>query len=203
MAITQNMINNAKHAEGYVPYMYLDTKSKVTVGYGFMLPTADSAKTLEFVKRQGGQKATEAEITTEWQTVSSKGPNSGHHPAHAYKQYTTLDIVNASATPVLEEKLRASENELAHIFHDYYAFPDTVKEALMDMIYNMGQPTLLHSFPTFIKFVRNRDWAGAAKESHRRDVQSERNTLVKDLFMTAAKMTQPEAPPTITLGQNP
>ncbi len=51
-----------KNGEGCISHMYLDTVGKVTVGVGNMLPTADAATALPFIRTGSGNNATENEI---------------------------------------------------------------------------------------------------------------------------------------------
>ena len=63
--------------EGRVPWMYLDTKSKVTVGIGCMLPTVAPALLLPFYN--GDVPATSAEITKEFCRITAMQPGMGQN----------------------------------------------------------------------------------------------------------------------------
>ena len=67
--------------EGCIPWMYLDTVGKVTVGVGFMLPDSDAAAALPF--QLEGQAATADEITDDFGRVTGMAAG---HVAGYYKQ---------------------------------------------------------------------------------------------------------------------
>lgn len=50
------------------------------------------------------------------------------------------------------------------IFNDFNAISETRRNALIDLIVNMGTGRLVHSFPSFVNAVNRRDWQRAADE---------------------------------------
>ena len=65
--------------------------------------------------------------------------------------------------------------------------PTTVQQALIDMAYNLGtgQRGLAGGWPKFNQAIRNKDWAGAAAESNRPQLNDERNAYVRQLLEAA------------------
>src|SRR5690349_12725797 len=57
--------------EGVTLWMYLDTKGKVTTGIGFLIDTLTAAKSLPWIVKSTGNRATAAEIEAEWWRVKA------------------------------------------------------------------------------------------------------------------------------------
>ncbi len=175
--------------EGSIPHMYVDTNGYVTVGIGFMIPTAAAAKSYGFVKRGGNTKASDKEKEAEWKTVKkmAKGKK-----ASAYKDSTTLDLPDAEIKKLLLEKIKEFEAGIKKIYSDYDKYPDELKLALLDIAYNTGLGGL-KAFAKMKKAIDEKRWADAATESKRGKARAERNTYVYDLIIAAGKTMPAEA----------
>jgi GH24 family phage-related lysozyme (muramidase) len=73
--------------------------------------------------------------------------------------------------------------------HDFDQFPLAVQMALFDLIFNLGPNRLVNVFVRLDVAIRAEDWAQAAAESNRPQVQPDRNLYVRQLFLTAAGAT--------------
>lgn len=178
--------SNAKKAtlrfEGSITHMYLDTAGYVTVGVGQLLKAKSDAAKLGFVKREGGKKASKAEIEQDWANVKkqTKGKK-----ASAYKQHTKLDLPNTVITSLLDKRLGEFESGIKGIYPKFNKLPDPVKEGLMDIAYNTGIGGL-KKFKKLKVAIDDGDYEAAAKETKRGQVSASRNKYVYDLFMKAA-----------------
>ena len=71
-------------------------------------------------------------------------------------------------------------------FPDYDAYPEGVREAVIDMAFNLGNAGLVGKFPKFAALIKKKDWKGAAKESHRKGIAEWRNEEIKQLLNDAS-----------------
>jgi GH24 family phage-related lysozyme (muramidase) len=169
--------------EGNIPHMYVDTKGYVTVGVGFMIPSAGAAKGYGFVKRADGKKASDKEKEDEWKKIKkmAKGKK-----AAAYKSSTTLDLPDGDIKTLLMEKIKKFESGIKGIYPDYDKYPDELKLALLDIAFNTGVGGL-KAFKNMMKAIDEKRWEDAAKESKRSKGRPARNTYVYDLIIAAGK----------------
>lgn len=65
---------------------------------------------------------------------------------------------------------------------NFDGMPDRIQIALFDMIFNLGATKLKNIFSSFNNGIKTSDWAKAALESNRPDVNTARNAHVRDLF---------------------
>jgi len=175
---------NMKKYEGNIPHMYLDTKGKVTMGVGHLLKDVDAAKKVPFIIRDTGTSATPQQIEDEFKLIKSKPY--GSQAASFYKPFTKLEATEAVRETQVEDHIRVFESELKRIYgaSEFASYPDNVKLALFDMIFNLGMPELKNGFPKFNKHMKARDFKKAAIESNRVDVSAERNSYVRNLFQS-------------------
>lgn len=178
----QQAIERLKQFEGSVPWMYLDTVGKVTVGVGTMLPDARAAATLPFLI--GERAATEAEIAKEFQRVGAMAMGRG---AAFYSRKGGLRLAEKAIDDRLGEALEGFEGYLRAHIGGYEGLPDGVKLALLDMVYNLGPGKLFHEYPRMIAAVGKGDWAQAAAACLRRGPGPARNAWTKEQFLDAAK----------------
>lgn len=172
--------------EGFVSHMYLDTVSYVTVGYGIMLPDADSAAEVPFMHPATKKAATAEEIRVEWKKIQDLSPNKTkiNLKFSSYLKHTSLRIDEATGKELLKAKLIIFEAELNSIFEDFSTFPNSAQIGLFDMIYNLGKSGIVDKFPKFTSYVKNQNWEEAAKQSHRPQISAARNKYVADLFLS-------------------
>jgi GH24 family phage-related lysozyme (muramidase) len=183
-------IAQLKLFEGCVPWMYLDTVGKVTVGVGLMLPNPAAACALAFVSPEPATPqgpATPAEIAADFTRVSvlPRGKL-----ADFYKSPTSPELPQ----PVIDAKLLATltgfESTLRTHLPSYDTLPDPVKLALLDMAYNLGPTGLLTGFPHFIQSVLAGDWAAAATQCLRHGPSPARNAWTRQQFISILPTVQ-------------
>lgn len=175
-------IARLKEFEGSVPWMYLDTVGKVTVGVGSMLPDSRAAGLLPFVA--GERAATQEEIVKEFERVSAlaKGKT-----AAFYRKAGGLRLPDEVIDAKVREMLEGFEGYLKAHIGGYDALPEAAKLALLDMVYNLGPGKLFHEYPKLIAAIERGDWAAAAGASLRRGPSGERNAWTKTQFLSAAR----------------
>lgn len=183
MTITAAIIERTKRFEEVVPHMYLDSKANVTIGVGFMLPSADAAT--EFALKTANGVASAEQKRQEWTTVH--GAEHGHL-ATWYASLTSLTLEKPEIDRLLSDKLATFETEVAGIFADWATYPEPAREALIDMIYNLGRPGLM-KYGRLIAAVRAREFGLAAGESHRDGISEDRNIEIRNLLLRAEQLS--------------
>ena len=73
-------------------------------------------------------------------------------------------ISEDEAMYLLENDIKRCESELREIFEEFNHFPDAVKMALIDMIFNLGKTRFL-TFKKLIQAVKEGDFKRAAEEA--------------------------------------
>lgn len=168
--------------EGYVRHMYLDTKGYVTTGIGHMMPNANEAQKVKFM-RADGSPASPDEIKADYMSVK-KAEEGGK--ASIYKRYTKLHLTDTEITRLTNNHLANFYSGLKRIYPEFDDYPKNVRFALFDMIYNLGEGGLRDKFPNFNKAIKTRAWAEAADQSSRKDVNEERKQYVAGLLRSEA-----------------
>ena len=164
--------------EGSIPWMYLDTVGKVTVGVGLMLPDAEAATHLAF--KLDGRAATESEVEAEFARVDRMPMG---RPALFYRSKGGPELDKMTIDTLLRSVLVGFEGELRKHLKGYDVFPDSVKMALLDMAYNLGPIGLLHGYPRLLQAVEHGDWAQAAGACMRRGPGAARNEWTRQMLL--------------------
>ena len=180
-------IAKLRQFEGAVPWMYLDTVGKVTVGVGQMLATESAASTLPF--RVGEREATLAEIASEFARVSAMVRGKA---AKFYRSKSGLMLSDAAIDQRLQGMLYGFEGYLRKHVAGYDALPDAAKLGLLDMVYNLGPGRLFAEYPRLIAAIERGDWKAAAAASARRGPGPARNDWTRSQFLDAARATVAE-----------
>ncbi len=165
--------------EGVIPWMYLDTEGHVTVGVGLMLPDVAAALRLPF--EIAGRAATEAEIAAEFARIDAMPMG---RAALFYRGKGGPELPRTGIDALLRTVLLGFEGELRAAVHGYDEFPDGVKLALLDMIYNLGPAGLLKGYPRMMKAVAAGHWSEAAAECLRHGPGAVRNEWTREQFLS-------------------
>jgi GH24 family phage-related lysozyme (muramidase) len=168
--------------EGSVAYMYRDTVGLVTVGVGQLIPDVNAAKTYPFLTTTGANAST-LEIETDYKRV--KALSSGH-PHKYYWTNTALVLSGESIQALLIKRVKEFDKALRATYLNYDTYPEPVKLALLDMIYNIGPTQLFGEFKHFGEAVNAQDWRTAAARCHRIGPSAKRNAWTAHQFRMAA-----------------
>ena len=160
--------------------MYRDTVGKVTVGVGLMLPDAKAAEALPFVV--GARAATPEEIAAEYARVEAMAMG---RASAFYKTPGSLVLTGQTIDAKLTSVLAGFEADLRGQFPHYDNFPDGVKMALLDMIYNLGPAGLFKGFPHLVAAIQTGAWTQAAEHCMRRGPGAARNDWTREQFLSA------------------
>ncbi|HJX95666.1 MAG TPA: hypothetical protein VJ324_08620 [Candidatus Acidoferrum sp.] len=192
MPYLQDSLAHLEIFEGVVPWMYLDTKGFVTVAVGELLATPAHALALAFVDANN-QPSTAAAIQAEYTRVSALSP--GKFPAAFYRSPLSPTLPHPAVDALLARHLTFFDTQLNQRLPNYSVFPDAAKLGLLDMIYNLGVTGLFNGFPSFMSYVQNQNWAGAATQCLRNGPSPQRNDWTRQQFLAAAAAATPTVPP--------
>jgi hypothetical protein len=167
--------------ETAVPWMYLDTRGLVTAGIGQMLPDAASAQALAFLLPDGAPAPPDA-IGADFQRVRALAPSQG---SHAYRSPTSPTLTADTMAALLGAVTTANDTILRGRVMGYDGFPDPAKLALLDMLYNLGEPRLFSEYPLLLAAVDNQHWLLASQQCHRAGPSLARNAWTRDQFLAA------------------
>ena len=188
MTYLEQSLEKLKEFEGSVPWMYRDTVGKVTVGVGLMLPDAKAAQALPFIL--DNRPAAPEEIAVEYARVDAMTMGKA---AASYKIPTSLELTQQTIDAKLLSVLEGFEADLRGEFPRYDNFPDAIKMALLDMIYNLGPAGLFHGFPHLVAAVKSGNWSLAAEHCTRRGPAPARNNWTKQQFLSIVGTIKAEA----------
>ena len=194
-----------------IEYMYRDNSTDttgvgcdggcITIGIGNKFESVEDAVVLQgsfFITDANGEQraATEQEIRDEFNNLPSQPADcdttkEGRKKCYAHTHWETRSNL------VLSDEARNGlcqgrvVNEFIPGLRSIYgadaweAMPTRVQYALVDMAYNLGTGGLRNDWPKFNRAIRNQDWAGAAAESNRPQLNNERNDYIRGLLEAA------------------
>ncbi len=184
----EQSLEQLKHFEGSIPWMYLDTVGRVTAGVGLMLPDAGAAAALPF--RVGGIPADRQQIEQEFARVQAlpKGRTAGF-----YRAPDSPELPGSVIDGKLRDVLCRFEGSLRVGLPGYDALPGSVKLALLDMAYNLGPEGLLHGYPRLLASLQAGRWSAAAEQCLRRGPSAARNAWTRQQILAAATLREIKA----------
>lgn len=152
--------------EGARDYAYLDTKGYVTIGIGLMTRSASEYAALPLI-RADGAPATQQEKINDYNAVKLNSDRGNLKlPAKTAEEY---------AKNHLSRDLQYIKNKCNAAQIDFDTLPNSVREVLLDMQYNMGDNFKPDKWPRFFNAVKNKDWAVAATQCQSSHIQDSRN----------------------------
>jgi GH24 family phage-related lysozyme (muramidase) len=179
----QAAVDYLRRHEGVVNYMYLDVVGLVTIGVGFLLPSAAAALALNLVRRDSGIAATDEEKRADWESVHAR-PRA--ELAANYRPFTLLDLPDSAIDGELSVRIEDFVRNLQSRFPQFQDFPNPAQVGIIDMVYGLGPAGLFRGFPKFCSAVDRKDWAACATEGIRGNVSQSRNQELQELFREAA-----------------
>lgn len=171
--------------EGDEHCMYLDALGLVTTGMGNLIDPRSLALNLPW-KHPDGSLASQDEITTEFYRVKAN-TSLKWRGAMAARAFTTLRISDADIETLDAAALETDAKILAGYYPDFVNWPADAQLGALSMAWAMG-PGFPSFFPSFSRYVRSRDWLGAASECEMDDRGGPidwRNQATKMAFMLA------------------
>lgn len=189
-----------KDLEGFLDFMYLDSRNLVTTGMGNLIDPRHVAERLNWYDWRTGQYVSIDEIQAAWDLVKSRTDLSSHGGG-AFKNVTTLRITEEEINSLIFSKLDEMEGYLKRRapFRDLETWPADAQLALLSMAWGMGPA---FNFPRFQEFASQRRWREAATECRfSPDVGTikTRNNRNQQCFNNAALIEEESGDPTQVL----
>jgi GH24 family phage-related lysozyme (muramidase) len=170
--------------EGAIPWMYLDGRGNVTVGCGLLLLDVGAACGLPF-QMQTGESASEDMISVDFHRVEALPSNK--LPGFYHSDLSPV-LARSSISSLLRQYIVSDDAALKKAYSGWDGYPDSAKQALLDMAFNLGVSGLLHRYPHLGIAIESKNWLLAAEACHRLGISNERNNWTKNLFISASKI---------------
>lgn len=166
--------------EGRIPWMYLDGPGNVTVGIGHLIDTAEAAARLPFT-------STAARVRADWLTVKQCRADM---IASQYSHFTISRLPADAIDTIFQSDCDSIVAQVQTFLPEYDGLPQPVQQAILDMAFNLGPAGLRHDYfchgCRFGPAVLCGDWAAAALECVRSNIQLARNQYTAHLILSAA-----------------
>ncbi|WP_125718581.1 glycoside hydrolase family protein [Pseudoalteromonas rubra] len=179
------------HFEGVIDHLYLDTRGNPTIGVGFHVASQDAFTRMSLRDKRTNKPASRAQKQQEYTTLKRLPAGK---TARWYEQHCTLHLPHSESMRLLEEQIRAFEQELGRLIcpangytRAYHQLPEGARLALLDLAYNLGTTNLSSRWPKLLTALKREDWQQAANECARKHVSKARNQATRQLFMQASK----------------
>lgn len=163
-----------RESEGWIPYLYLDSRGNATAGCGHLvanwvaslrLPFAPTITAPEFARL----KAAPANMRAEF-----------------YAPLTRGRLTDAQIDALLDADIAAVQSQLAVRFANAASWPAPAGAAITDMGFNLGVAGLISEFPLLCVAIRAGVWAECARQCRRAGIGDARNAATAALFLAAA-----------------
>ncbi len=183
--------------ESFIPHMYLDSVSYVTIGYGKMMPDANAAAGLNLISKNArpNRPATDAEKRAEWQVMQALSPQGTaiNYAAGHYRQYSSLELTRAEGATLLDVEVDNAVAICVANYPGFRRFPEDAQVAMIDMAYNLGNRihSVFRNFTRAINGTGGPRWDVVARESNRPQLSATRNREIYNLYMSAHRASQP------------
>jgi len=179
-----------KQYEGKVNFMYLDMKGLVTVGIGHLIDPVGMALKLEF-GQGGGGRASDGEVTAEWQLVKSRKDLIGQGSA-AFGAITKLTLTDNGITTMVNDDANGIENYIKNnasarqFYTDFDNWPADAQLGFMGVAWG-GIPIPQFGWHKFPEACKKQDWDTAANECKiSSPIAVGRNEAHRLMFLNAA-----------------
>lgn len=181
--LTKDFKNEVLKFEGFKQHFYLDSKGILTIGIGQNVSDFNDFEKLNIMDKRTGNTLTINQKHELYSKIMQEvSENTFKEKNHSNLEISKNDIYNQFNT-MLEKSYKELEQKMAK-FND---FPTPVKQALIDMQFNMGNKKFsTKNWPKLFEAINNHDWQTAAKEARQRiDVQKTRQDWTYKMFMDA------------------
>jgi GH24 family phage-related lysozyme (muramidase) len=181
-----------KH-EGFVPWLYADSRGCVTIGFGNLVCSPEAAEQLP-MEHDDGVPAASAEKNAAF--IAVQDAFRAGLLAAAYASKTTIRMDRSTADAMLARRLDGEFlPAIEQVFHDVESWPLPARRAVVDMVYSLGISGLVRGYPKFVDACHAKDWLAAAAECHRKrqgedptdpSTWGERNTWTRQMLLQAS-----------------
>lgn len=180
--------------EGYLNYLYLDSKGYATTGMGNLTDSHAAMLALPW-RYTSGALASPGDVIAEFDRIKSHTELAGHGGG-AFERYTVLHLDDSAVASLIAGKLGEMENTLRGYFSNFANLPADAQMGLLSMAWAMGA-AFAPKFPKFTRALNAMvpDFNTAAVESRMSDALP-RNDANRTLFQNAAVVVAKNLDPT-------
>nr|MBQ0090990.1 hypothetical protein [Candidatus Enterousia merdequi] len=181
--LTKDLKQEILKFEGLKLNFYLDSKGILTIGIGQNVSNFNDFKNLNILDKRTGNPLTTNQKSDLYSQIIQDISNHTFHE----RNYYNLEISKNDIYTQFDKMLEKSYEELEKKIESFNSFPTSVKQALVDMQFNMGNKKFSDdTWPKLFTAINNRDWKTAAQEaSQRKDVQKSRREWTYKMFNSA------------------
>jgi GH24 family phage-related lysozyme (muramidase) len=192
--------------EGFVDHFYKDSVGQVTIGVGNLVTEASFAE-LPLRRRSDGKPATPAEIAAAFHTVKNaaylhvgtdkkeQAWSAGHYKNLAAN--SNVYLPQSESNKLLERHiskfnliLRQKFSKSAGYKREFDEFPENIRLALFDLMFNLGSSKFPAHWPHFVEALKAENWDEVARQSRRPQLSSDRNKYVDGLLRPGDPQSQ-------------
>ena len=160
---------------GFIPYAYLDTAepANTTIGCGI---NVDQTPDIQLYHAQTEKILSADELQKEIEKLKQL-PSGKLHTY--YEDKSNIRIAPQENERIMKNKYVDGYNHVTSIYNDFADYNASRQKALMDMIYNLGQPKF-DVYQNLKNAILKKDWKRAANEAWRCGVGFGRNKKIVD-----------------------
>lgn len=189
--VDEDMKKFVKDNEDGISYFYKDTKGKITIGYGQMIPNVDAAKDLPLYKFDGTsplRRVSPEEIEEAWSRLRAFNPGNNsiaqaYDPTDSKNNLMNLRLIKPDMEFLLESTLRQNIFSLQDKLPLFDNYSRNRRKGLADMEFNLGPSFNRKNWKKFYNAVDLNDWIAASKEAHRIGVPEGRNVKTEEALL--------------------
>lgn len=174
--------------EGFLSFMYLDSKGLVTTGRGNLIDPYKLAITLPWRHKSDSTPANYGEIAAEWARIEARQELAGKGGG-IFAMLTTLYLTNDAIDALSHARLTANDAAMAKTFPNWEAMPADAQLGILSMCWAMG-PGFPAGFPHFTHDINHDDYQTASFDCMMSEVNNAplhpRNVANVSLFKAAA-----------------
>lgn len=181
--LTKDLKQDILKFEGLKLNFYLDSKCVLTIGIGQNVSNFNDFNNLNILDKRTGNTLTTNQKSDLYSQIMQDISNHTFNERNYYNLEIPKNDIYAQFNKMLEKSYEELEKKIEH-FND---FPTSVRQALVDMQFNMGNKKFSEdTWPRLFAAINNRDWKTAAQEaSQRKDVQKSRREWTYKMFNSA------------------
>ena len=168
-------IKRMEKLEGIKPYGYKDTKDVITVAKGINANTRDAYHAFDW-RNQSGEKASYEEVDIDYNNL--RAAPAGKLPSF-YEKFTKCRLPTEEIYRKPIEHIKKDMPQIRRNVKNFDKYPWQIQDVIIDIQYNTGH---IENYPRFLKAVEEKDLNEMIKQSHRPDVQADRNQGIIDLL---------------------
>lgn len=173
---------------GVIPWLYIDSRWQITTGIGFLVPDVESLKHFQWLPSLPSAIGDYKALLDMRPSAELMAKLDQPRAASSFRNLTHARLRAETVAPEFAVRLQLFESALRSNGWKLEQHPQEVRTVLLDLAYNLG----VRGLNRFVKLkaaLLARDYATAAAECLRKDVQLERNEACARTLLAQASIT--------------